>query len=104
MSYKDYLKSKDWELKRNEKLKRNSRCGICNDNIVDIHHLNYRNLIDVEQSDLRRLCRRCHFLAHRLFKEGKIVFKNNNHLSQWALLKHGVKKELGITTKNMFYA
>jgi hypothetical protein len=27
------------------------------------HHLNNRNLY-VEQSDLRVLCRRCHFLAH----------------------------------------
>ena len=101
-NYKKYLKSEDWTAKRQLKNKRRKHCGICGAKKVEIHHLNYKNLYDVEQKDLRRLCHRCHFLVHKLLKERKIIFRNNNHLSQWAILKAAVKKELGVSNVNMF--
>lgn len=104
MSYRDYLKSDDWKQKRATKRSKNNNCAICNstEDILDTHHLNYRNLFDVKQSDLRVLCRRCHFLAHDLMKQGKLVFSNDNHHSKFTLTKTAVKKELGLTGKNMF--
>lgn len=103
MKYKDYLKSDDWKQKRTIKRKRRNQCAICNskDNL-DIHHLNYRDLFDVEQSDLRVLCRRCHFLAHDLYKTGKFKFKSTNHNSRFVLIKTAVKKELGLSRVNLF--
>ena len=101
--YKKYLKSKDWKDKKKEKKNRNVRCAFCSSTEnIDIHHLNYKNWYDVAQSDLRRLCRRCHFLVHDLEKEGKIVYKSDNHHSKYAIQKVAVKKFLGLTGKNMF--
>ena len=95
MSYKDYLKSEDWKTKRATKMARKARCGICGSTEqLDVHHLNYRNLVDVEMSDLRRMCRRCHFLAHDLFREGKIRFTSDNHNHRWQLITHAVKTAL----------
>jgi hypothetical protein len=71
MEYREYLKTEDWQAKRERKLSRKKTCGICAAPIVDIHHLNYKNLFDVEMADLRRMCRRCHFLAHDLQKIAK---------------------------------
>lgn len=104
MNYQDYLKSDDWLTKRYLKKLKAKQCAICStkDNL-HVHHLNYRNLVDVEMSDLRVLCKRCHFLAHDLHKAGKFSFKSTNHHSRFALLKTAVKKELGLTKANLFY-
>ena len=79
-------------------------CSICaSTKNIDIHHLNYKNLYDVDGTDLRRLCRRCHLLTHKLFKEGKIVFKSSNHNSRFVIIKTAVKHHLGLTNINLFY-
>lgn len=103
MNYQNYLQSEDWKTKRSSKRRRKNNCAICNskDNL-DVHHLNYKNLVDVSQSDLRVLCRRCHFLGHELMKQGKVEFKGDNHHSMFTILKAKVKKELGVGTSNMF--
>mgnify|MGYP002814182166 CR=1 FL=1 len=108
MKYKEYLKSKDWSIKRKEKLDRKSgtknRCAICaSTERVEIHHLVYKDLFNVEQSDLRVLCHRCHFFVHDLINAGKIIFKGNSHNSRFATIKNCVKKELGISKINCFY-
>jgi len=101
--YQKYLRSVDWKEKRAEKRSKRLRCAICaSTENIHIHHLNYRNLTDVKQSDLRRLCRRCHFLIHELEKEGKIVYRSDNHHSKFTIQKSAVKKALGITNQNMF--
>lgn len=103
MAYKDYLKSEDWLTKRYLKRLKRNNCAICNSkDKLDVHHLNYRNLVDVLQSDLRVLCRRCHFLAHDLHKQGKIVFTSTNHHSRFTLIKTAVKKHLELQGKNLF--
>ena len=103
MDYGEYLKTEDWANKRYFKRLKRNNCGICNaKKNLDVHHLNYKKLYDVEQTDLRVLCRRCHFLAHDLQKAGKLVFKSTNHHSRFALLKIAVKKELKITARNFF--
>lgn len=101
--YQEYLRGPDWKDKRTSKRTKKKNCAICaSKENLDVHHLNYKNLVDVEQNDLRVLCRRCHFLTHKLFNEGKIMFRGTNHNSRFAILKHAVKKELGFSMKNLF--
>ena len=105
--YQEYLKSTDWFIKRKKKLNRNGgtkkRCAICgSQQSLNIHHLNYKNLIDVQQSDLRILCQNCHKITHQLLKFGKIKFKNDNHHSRFAIIKNKVKAYLGISKHNLF--
>lgn len=103
-TYKQYLKTDDWKVKRGLKRKAQNRCAICaGTKDLDVHHLIYKDLISVEQSDLRVLCRRCHFLAHDLMKVGKIQFRSTNHHSRFTIIKAKVKKELGLVGKNLFY-
>tara|TARA_Y200000002_G_scaffold275461_1_gene229729 strand:+ start:344 stop:721 length:378 start_codon:yes stop_codon:yes gene_type:complete len=101
--YRKYLGSEDWKRKRAEKRSKKLRCAICaSTENIDVHHLNYRKLTDVKQSDLRKYCRRCHNLTHELEKQGKIVYRSDNHHSKFAIQKAAVKKHLGITFQNMF--
>jgi len=101
MEYKEYLQTSHWKNLRAQK--KNRRCAVCATNeVLHTHHLNYGNLFNVSTSDLRVLCKRCHFLSHELFRSGILVFKNNNHHSRFALLKYAVKKHLGLTTTNLF--
>lgn len=69
---------------------------------IHIHHLNYKNLYDVQADDLKKLCKRCHFLGHKLERAGKIVYRNTNTQSKFAILKARVKKELGFSNINLF--
>lgn len=102
-TYQEYLRSDDWLTKRYLKRMKRNNCAICNSrHRLEVHHLNYRNLVDVEMSDLRVLCHRCHFLGHDLHRAGKFKFKNDNHNSRFAIFKHAVKKELNVTKENLF--
>lgn len=107
-SYRDYLNSSNWRIKRTQKLSRKGgnkrRCAVCaNVNNLDVHHLAYRDLYSVNQSDLRILCRRCHDMAHELIKCGKLVYRNDSHASRFQLTKIAVRKALGIPLScNMF--
>lgn len=105
MEYSEYLNSDHWKYLKEKKAKRKKRrCSICAaTKNIDCHHLNYKDLHDVETSDLRWLCRRCHSTAHELMKSGVIIFKNDNHHSRFAITKHQVKYSLGLINKNMFY-
>ena len=101
--YQDYLKSEDWLTKRYLKRLKAKKCAICAaKQNLDVHHLNYRNLVDNSMADLRVLCRRCHFLAHDLHRAGKIRFTSDTHHSRFTLIKNAVKKELGCSNKNLF--
>lgn len=103
MDYKTYLTTEDWRMKRNAKLAKTSRCGICGSKEhLDVHHLNYKDLYSVTLADLRVLCRRCHFLGHELHRAGKLVFTSENHHSRFALFKHAVKTHLGLAKQNLF--
>lgn len=63
--YQDYLKSDHWFNLRKEAVTRwGDRCINCAVPKVEVHHLNYRNLLDVTTDDLMPLCRRCHQAVH----------------------------------------
>lgn len=61
-----YLKSEHWHDLRWKKLNSmNRKCEKCGRvKRLDVHHLDYRNIYDVELTDLQVLCRRCHTLEH----------------------------------------
>jgi 5-methylcytosine-specific restriction endonuclease McrA len=69
-----YLKSDHWRELRKRKLELNPLCEKCGgNNCVDPHHLLYRNLYDVQLSDLQTLCRKCHAEVHTvMFNQSSI--------------------------------
>lgn len=61
-----YLKSDHWHELRSRKLKQNPKCERCPARACDVHHVNYRNIFDVQLSDLLSLCRPCHEREHKV--------------------------------------
>ena len=60
-----YLHSDHWETLRTEKLRITPYCENCKaTSDLDIHHVNYRQLFDVQVSDLKTFCHKCHTKHH----------------------------------------
>ena len=95
-AYSDYLKSDHWRELKSRKLKK--RCAVCGSTKnIEHHHLFYRKLYDVEASDIRVLCHRCHSLTHKLIDSGELVIdRNKSHQSVFSSIKNAIKKSLGI--------
>ena len=74
-SYRDeYLNSEHWNELRERKLKETPLCETCGSKFrVEPHHINYRNLYDVQLSDLKTLCRSCHTKIHSDMRAAKIL-------------------------------
>lgn len=66
--YKLYLKSPEWEAKRQQALERDNRecrgCG-CKKNL-QVHHIRYDNLGHEPLNDLTTLCAECHKAVHKV--------------------------------------
>lgn len=64
--YRDYLHSRWWYFKRNQKLDSvNRRCARCRSRKnLEVHHLHYRTLWHERHTDLEVLCRTCHEAVH----------------------------------------
>lgn len=79
-----YLKSKHWLLLKRKKLLESPTCEKCGkENDLDIHHIRYKNLYDVELSDLQTLCRGCHVLEHKQIKISKQRKLNRKECKEW---------------------
>lgn len=101
--YAKYLKSDHWKQLRARKMRRKKNCGVCaTTENVTVHHLTYRNIYDVETTDLRRMCWRCHSLAHDLMKSRKLRVTSESNHGKWNQTKAAVKKALGLTCVNLF--
>ncbi len=61
-----YLRSNHWKALRIRKLAAvGKKCDKCSaTGVMDVHHLQYHNIFDVELADLQVLCRICHELEH----------------------------------------
>ena len=67
---KVYLKTDHWKDLKRRKLELVNSCEDCETKkYLDVHHLVYRNLYDVELDDLVVLCRRCHKAEHKKSEE-----------------------------------
>jgi hypothetical protein len=67
MPYEDYLKSPEWQVKRQQSLRRAGfRCYLCNiaNTTLDVYHRTYERRGDEYNSDLIVLCRDCHSKHH----------------------------------------
>lgn len=95
--YQEYLKSDHWQSLRKRKLSHSKcRCAICGStDRLEVHHLQYKNIFDVDLTDLRILCNRCHDLFHELKRSGKINLKPGSHHSLFAQTKHYVQLSRG---------
>lgn len=72
-----YLKSEHWKNLKAQKLGVSPFCEDCGSRrCLDVHHLNYRNLFDVQLSDLKTLCRNCHEAIHRI--QGRPIRSRNS--------------------------
>jgi len=66
----EYLRSKEWKDLRNLILGTSCDCQCCNIvKATDVHHLVYRNIVDVTVNDLLPVCRECHNLIHQAIKD-----------------------------------
>lgn len=64
--YKRYIKSKEWQQKKNERLKKDQQvckhCGSTRN--LEVHHKTYKNFGRESIDDLITLCRDCHEKMH----------------------------------------
>ena len=103
----EYLRSEEWKNLRSLVLNMRCNCQCCNSiKATDVHHLVYRNLVDVTVNDLIPVCRECHNLIHQAIKDEFIsqnpayfkqikkrtlnIRKNNryNRWHKWIISKH----------------
>jgi hypothetical protein len=93
MKYSEYLQSDDWKRKRKRKKARSKKCGLCltSEAILDVHHLNYRNLYDVQPAELKVLCRSCHDLVHELLKSGALTYQSADWKHRWRVTQRAVR-------------
>ncbi len=71
MEYRQYLKSRHWQIRRKLALKyAGARCQICSSKKkLEVHHNTYENLSAEEDRDLIVLCGKCHELFHDFLPE-----------------------------------
>ena len=70
---KEYLKSPEWKQLRDLVMKANPKCQCCqNKQATDAHHMTYRNIVDIQPSDLLPVCRECHDYIHQAIRDGYI--------------------------------
>lgn len=67
VSYREYLSSKRWRLKRQQALDHyGCICGRCGSTVLlQVHHKTYKRLGCELMSDLEILCRDCHVAEHQ---------------------------------------
>lgn len=73
--YKKYMRSKEWELKRQQRLEIDGhKCAMCDrpeskcKDGLQVHHISYRHLGDQDVfTEIVALCPRCHRLIHKFY-------------------------------------
>lgn len=77
IEYENYLKSREWKLKRQARLKYDRhRCAICEtpdsgENKLQVHHLTYERFMHENiETDLISLCPKCHRKLHKALGYG----------------------------------
>lgn len=71
--YKEYLHSEEWERLRDYVIGLHPICEKCNvAKSKEVHHLQYKNIVDVSPIDLIAVCHECHKDIHLIIKVGKL--------------------------------
>ena len=63
-TYKEYLDSPAWQIKRDDVIKRDGNQCVCGAQATVVHHKNYYNIGKEPPSDLVALCKECHDRVH----------------------------------------
>ncbi len=106
-NYTKYLQSEDWlKKKTNKKYNSHNRCALCLiASNLHVHHLNYKKLVDVKNSDLRILCEDCHCKVHEMISKKEVVFDSSNHNHRFSRLRNYFYKKfpdkLALKRKNL---
>ena len=61
----EYLKSDEWKSLRAIVMNSKPQCQCCSAPASDVHHMVYRNLVDIKVTDLLPVCRSCHDTIHK---------------------------------------
>ena len=71
--YRDYIKSKQWALRKSNYYGRHDKiCRACSTKAhIHLHHKTYARLGFERDADLVPLCRSCHYLVHNINKSSK---------------------------------
>ena len=64
-TYKEYLDSPAWEMKRDKVKERDGGQCVCGAQATEVHHKTYNNIGKEPPSDLVALCKECHDRAHK---------------------------------------
>lgn len=66
----EYLKSDEWKQLSSQILDLKPQCQVCqNREASEVHHMVYRNLVDIKMSDLLPVCRKCHDFIHQAIND-----------------------------------
>lgn len=68
----EYLKSEEWKNLRDCIMSSKPDCQCCGGPSTDVHHMVYRNIVDIKVSDLIPVCRTCHEYIHQAIDDGYI--------------------------------
>ena len=63
-TYKEYLDSPAWQIKRDDVIKRDGGQCVCGTPATQVHHKTYNNIGKEPLSDLVALCKECHDREH----------------------------------------
>lgn len=95
--YLEYINSPTWRKQRLKAFQRWGRaCNACGvQHSIEVHHLVYRNLYDVETGDLMPLCVKCHNEVHEGVKLSSILrCESQPHIKREIIIEWFKKPEL----------
>lgn len=80
----EYLTSDHWKQLKSEKLKLHDMCFICGTKAnLGVHHVEYKNIIDVRLDDLRVICACCHDKVHAIQNALRNTFIHKTTVEKW---------------------
>jgi hypothetical protein len=72
----EYLNSPEWKAIRDLVFFEPLECQCCKNTLAtDLHHMVYRDIVDIKISDLLPVCRSCHDFIHQAITDGYISTK-----------------------------
>lgn len=101
-SYPEYLESAHWQFTREKILERDKYvCVLCPKVANHVHHINYRQWLNVHDEDLISICEECHCKVHHAIDNGYIPMNNKSSLemTKRGLIDWQEQKTIGLEQK-----
>jgi hypothetical protein len=89
----EYLRSEEWKNLRNTILSSKPNCQCCENKATDVHHMVYRNIVDIKVSDLLPVCRTCHDFIHTAIKDNWIPTSLKHSVEEIRKITVGIRKD-----------